>query len=276
MASRQSSAAYICSSLSGVLLASGLCTSAWAQTGPSLDFIPNYVGLGLGTTTRYTGASERVAGIAPGARYQLDNAGRYIQLTGPEVSLNLLAGETWQFGPALNLRFGRTNVEDPVVSRLPEIDTTVEAGAFFSWTHISSGPLPIRTRLGVAVFHDVGNVSKGNTATIGGSAWMPISQNTIIGWGGGLSWGSSAFMRTYYGIDAAGAAASGLPAYQPSGGIRQWFAWPAIVHRLDAHWLIGLGLVYQSIEGSAADSPIVTERGKRGQLSYGLGVGYAW
>jgi outer membrane protein len=258
------------------LLLGALSSSAWAQTGPTIDFVPNYVGFGLGSTTRYTGASERIGGIAPGARYQIGDSGRYIQLNGPELSLNVLTADSWQFGPAVNLRFGRSNVEDPVVSRLPEIDTTVEAGAFLSWTNISSGPVPIRTRVGVAVFRDVGGVSKGTTATIGGNLWIPISHKTIIGLGGGWSWGDSAFMRTYYGVDTAGAAASGLPFYQPSGGLRQWFAWPAIIHQLDPHWLIGAGLFYQSIEGSAADSPIVTERGKKGQMSYGVGVGYTW
>jgi outer membrane protein len=260
------------------LTAGGLLTGlpASAQTGPVIDFIPNYVGLGLGTTTRYTGADERVWGIAPAARYQFGDSGRYLQVTGPEVSLNILGNGNWQFGPALNLRFGRKNVEDPVVSKLPEIDTTVEAGAFLSWINISSGPQPIRTRVSVSVLHDVGNVSHGTTATLGSNVWIPISSNTVVGLGGGMSWGNSAYMRTYYGVDTAGAMASGLPVYQPSGGLRQWFAWPAIVHRLTTHWLVGAGLFYQSIEGSAANSPIVTERGKRGQLSYGVGLGYTW
>ncbi len=261
--------------VSHTILTASLCIGlpASAQTGPVIDFIPNYVGLGLGSTTRYTGADERIVGLAPAARYQFGDSGRYIQLTGPELSLNVLSNGHWQFGPALNLRFGRKNVDDAVVSRLPEIDTTVEAGAFLSWINISDGPRPIRTRVSVSVLHDVGNVSKGTTATLSSNVWIPLSTSTVVGFGGGVSWGSSAFMRTYYGIDTAGAMASGLPAYQPSSGLRQWFAWPAIVHRLDGHWLIGAGLFYQSIEGSAADSPIVTERGKRGQLSYGLGVG---
>lgn len=36
-------------------------------------------------------------------------------------------------------------------------------------------------------------------------------------------------------------------------------------------------MVYaQRLAGDAADSPIVTQRGTRNQITYGIGLGYTW
>jgi outer membrane protein len=262
--------------LAAALLAALLAPAAQAQEGLLADFIPNYAAFGIGSTTRYTGSSERVAIAGPLARYEFADKRYLLELVGPMLDLNLLSGSSWRFGPSGNLRFGRSEVEDPVVKQLPEIDATIELGAYLAWTYLQEGPRPWAVRAGVHVWRDVGNVSDGWTATAGGSFWLPLSAQLFVGVGAGLSWGDSAFMRTYYGVDEVGSAASGLPVYRPGGGVRQWYAWPSMIYRVDEHWLVGGGLFYQYLVGGAADSPIVRDRGERGQLSYGIGVGYAW
>jgi hypothetical protein len=50
----------------------------------------------------------------------------------------------------VSFRFGRKEVEDPVVNLLPPIDGGFEAGVFAGWHHIRTSGIPYRLRLGVS------------------------------------------------------------------------------------------------------------------------------
>src|SRR5690349_5363484 len=91
--------------LAGVLVA----TPASAQL--TLDVFPNFVGGGIGATTQYSGADEYIGGLLPGGRYQFRDSNRFIEWYGPMGDMNLLDSPTWQLGPALGLRLGRSNVK---------------------------------------------------------------------------------------------------------------------------------------------------------------------
>lgn len=240
------------------------------------DTMPDFVGVGVGSTTSYSGARQRSVVGAPGARYAFKDSGPTIEWAGPGAQLDLGPGGDWHYGPALNLRFGRSRVDDVQVRRLPDVDATVELGGFLAWTQDHGGAVPWRSRVAVHVFRDVGGVSKAWSASLGGNVWLPMSTRTLIGAGGGWSWADAAFMRTYYGIDTAGAAASGLPVYRPAGGPKQWYAWSGLIHRLGERWFIGVGAFHQRITGEASRSPVVRDRGSAKQWTYGAGMGYVW
>lgn len=242
----------------------------------SIDVLPNMIGAGVGGTTAYSGADEYIGGIIPGGRYQFKDSNRFIEWYGPTGDMNLLDSPTWQAGPALGLRLGRTNVKDDVVARLPEVDTTVEGGLMASWTRTNAEGVPWRLRLGVTAMTDLGNTYDGINASAFATFWLPLSQRVFVGLGGGASFASASYNQAFYGVTAAGAAASGLPAYMPDSGLRQWYAWPAVVFQLSGPWFAGAALFYQRIAGDPADSPIVTQRGDRNQLTAGVGIGYVW
>ncbi|WP_328810215.1 MipA/OmpV family protein [Paraburkholderia metrosideri] len=69
---------------------------------------------------------------------------------------------------------------------------------------------------------------------------------------------------------------SGLPSYSPSSGVEQITSWLACVDQVNTHWYAGALIFCQRLTGPAADSPIVTQRGTRNQLTFGAGVGYAF
>jgi MipA family protein len=249
---------------------------ALAQAGLLPSFIPNLAGFGVGITPRYAGASENVVGLVPGVRYQFANTQRFIEWYGAAGDVNLLDSASWQLGPAMALRLGRSDVDDEYVSRLPDIDTTVEAGLSASYTYTATGQIPWRLRVGGTLMTNLGSNWHGADTTLFTSLWVPLSERMFFGLGGGVSWGSASFLNRYYGITPTDAAASGLAAYETSGGMRQWYAWPALVVRLTPSWYGGIGAFYQHLSDRAADSPIVAERGNRNQWTYGLGVGYVW
>lgn len=252
------------------------CVRALAVPGLGSDLIPNFFGVGAGSTSQFSGAAQSVVGVVPGLRYKFEGSERFVEWYGPLADANVLNSREWQFGPALNLRFGRSDVDDAVVARLPDVDNTIEGGIALSYTYVDPGPIPFRLRVGGLALVDLGDTFHGFDDTVYASLWMPLSRTMLLGLGTGASWASTSYTQAYYGVTPAGAQASGLPAYTPGSGMRQWYAWPALVVQVAPSWFVGTAAFYQRLVGDAAASPIVQQRGDRNQWTYGIGLGYAW
>jgi outer membrane protein len=123
---------------------------------------------------------------------------------------------------------------------------------------------------------NAGIVYGGTQISAKGSAWVPVHRRVYVGAGLGATWVSGSFNRTYFGVTASDSAASGLPVYNPGGGLEQYTGWLALLYQIDKHWYAGAMAYAQRLAGDAADSPIVTQRGTRNQITYGVGLGYAW
>jgi len=88
------------------------------------------------------------------------------------------------------------------------------------------------------------------------------------------TYASGAFQRTFFGVDAAGAAASGLPQFDAEGGIRDVGATAVVTYRFTEKWGVNSVASYSRLIGDAADSPVVTQEGSPDQLFFGLNVSY--
>jgi outer membrane scaffolding protein for murein synthesis (MipA/OmpV family) len=121
--------------------------------------------------------------------------------------------------------------------------------------------------LDLTVVHDVSDTHKGLIATAIRSPVFSLSLDAQA------SWANADYARTYFGIDEADAAASGLPAYRPDAGFRDvgagvtasyWFNRRlGVIARAGASYLIG----------DLADSP-VAEEGSLWQPAAGLALAY--
>lgn len=252
-----------------------LATSARAGALDLPGSLPSMVGGGLGSTTDYAGGKDRFIGAVPGVRYVTDG-GRLFELYGPYAQFDLGGLTGLQYGPAISLRLGRNNVDDDVVSKIHEIHTTVEAGGFIGYEYDNQGAFPYRLRGSVTLMTNAGIVYSGTRLSVNGSLWIPVHRRVFAGLGLGASWVGQSFNQVYYGVTEQDSAQSGLPAYNPSGGLEQITGWLAAIYQLDKHWFAGAMIYCQRISGAAANSPIVTERGTRNQITYGVGVAYAF
>jgi outer membrane protein len=242
---------------------------------PQTQALPNLVGIGIGSTTQYAGGKQRTLGALPGVRYMTDS-GHLFEWYGPYAQYNF-GGETgWQWGPAASLRLGRSNVDDAVVSKIHEVDTTVEAGGFVGYSYLNTDGIPYQLRFGAALTTNAGMVYNGAHLNVSGSFWIPVSHRVLLGSGLGASWVSADFNRAYYGVTKGDSAASGLPQYQPGGGLQQVYGWFGTLVQVTPNWYTGAMIFDQYLMNDAADSPIVQQRGERNQITYGIGVGYAW
>ncbi|MGL4207675.1 MAG: MipA/OmpV family protein [Aeromonadaceae bacterium] len=258
------------------LLLLGLGHSSAEASGISLDdVVPNFFGVGAGVTTQWYGSKESMAGAIPGARIALDK-GRFVEWYGPYLGMNLVQDTHWEAGPVLNVRLGRSEVDDPVVATLPEFGMGLEAGGFVGWHYLNTEGIPYRVRTGLMAITSVAGQTEGSSLSPYASLWVPLSRTLFVGLGGGATWSDDDFMQQFFSIDAAGSAASGLAQFQAEAGFRQVYIWPALMWRVSEQWMVGAGIFCQHLLGDAAASPIVSERGDENQWSGGVGIGYLW
>ena len=92
--------------LFGLLIAS----PALAQDSTiAVDTVPNFIGVGIAAVPDYLGSDDY--GIAIGLTGRLGLGGeRFIQLSGPLLTANLINHPNLQLGPALRFRRGRDDV----------------------------------------------------------------------------------------------------------------------------------------------------------------------
>lgn len=249
--------------------------SAFASPIDISNALPNFFGAGIGSTTEYAGGKDRIVGVLPGMRY-VTGGGHLFEWYGTYAQYNFGGLTGLQWGPALALRLGRRNVDDAVVSQVHDVSTTLEGGGFVGYEYSHIGDVPYRLRGEVTVVTNAGAVYTGARVSLNTSAWFPLHARVFIGAGAGATWVSGGFNETYYGVTPDDAQKSGLPAFNPGGGLNQLTGWVAGIYRLAPKWYVGAMIYYQRLMGDAAASPIVMQRGTRNQLTYGVGLAYAF
>jgi outer membrane protein len=236
----------------------------------------NYLGLFVGGAPDYMGSDDYQAYALPLFNYEFAN-NRNIKLDGNYLSANIVNSEVIHFGPALRYRFGRDNdVEDGPVGLLPEIDDAVEAGATLSATWAFNNNLRNRVTVGVDGLFDVSDKYNGFNGSVYANYWMPVSCNFDIGLAGSLRFGDDNFMSTYFGVTPTGSAASGLSAFNASGGLASAEITPMAIYHINEQWHVGGGVRYGRMLQDAADSPVTDVRGDKDQWMAGVGVIYSW
>ena len=238
------------------------------------DLMPNFLGVGVGVSPDYNGSRHEEWGAAPVGRVSLGGE-RFVALTGPFLELNLLDNQTIQAGPVAFYRFGRSGVEDRQVRALGDLESGVELGGRITAAYLNTRGIPFRLRGGVTVVGDVSGHYGGLSVLPSASVWMPLSRELFLGAGLVARFAPASHNRYFYGVSPAGAAASGLPAFEPKGGFTTFTAWPALVWRATDRWTVGAGMAYIRLSDEVASSPIV-QRGSRDQFVAGVALAYTW
>lgn len=106
---------------------------------------------------------------------------------------------------------------------------------------------------------------------IGANLFYRGQSGFILHAGPRAEFGNARFMRTYFGITDGEAAASGLAAYRPDGGVQSMGVELGAYQPLNENWGITGAVRYDRLLGDAAASPIV-QQGDRDQFSVQLGL----
>jgi MipA family protein len=185
-------------------------------------------------------------------------------------------------GPMVNLRFDRSNrIKDDAVERLGELDMAIEAGAFvgMSRTGVLHEYDTIQARLDFV--HDVSGTHDGYVVTPNLEYGTPLSVNAYVGASVSADFASGDFADTYYSVDPAGTARSGLRTYDADGGLKNARFTLLGLHSLTGNLTTsGLSLFavgsYSRMIGGFRDSPLVADVGSRHQYFAAGGLSYTF
>lgn len=214
------------------------------------------LGVGVGAITETQGSDGVRAIPLISARADWRD-GRYAAFEGISGRINFVPSRAIQAGPVARVRFGRDDdVDSAAVAALPEIDTTAELGGFLSLGRPALGGVVSAT---IEARHDVGSAHEDYVVDLGVSYAWEASEATRFSLGVGTSFAGEDYFDTYFGVDAAGALASGLPVYNPDAGLLDVSLSVNALHQFNERWsAFGIGRVGQLL-GDAADSPITDE-----------------
>jgi outer membrane protein len=271
-------------SLAGSAIAAVIVTCLMGQPAfaQSSDFafevpgVSNFVAGAVGWVPDYPGSDDYRFGAAPAALISFGDTKRYARLVVTDLNVNLLDSENWSLGPAINWRFGRSDVDDNVVDRMRDIDGTVEVGAFGGWTWVGQDDPRHRFSVGTEVLYDVGGGHDGYLISGSVKYFQPVLRPLTLSIGASLTYGSGDYMDTYFGVSASDAASSGLSPFSADGGLRDIRVPLVAIFSFSEKWHVAGGVIYSRLLGDAADSPIVDNRGSEDQFFAGIGIAYAW
>jgi MipA family protein len=233
----------------------------------------NMVGIAVASVPDFMGSADNTGAAGPYGRYKFEGSERYVQVLGPQLTVNLLDDANWRVGPLLRYRAVRDNdVEDKVVRQMDKVDSAIEAGVFLQYKlPLSNIPLHQLTFGG-----DVEGGKNGTEAHLSMMYFQPLSKTLIANVGLGMSYGNNEYMKNYFGVTSANDIAVIGSAYKASSGVSGWNIPFGLSTFVSDEWVVSVGGRYERLTGDAKDSPIVDKHGDANQWIGGLGLAYVF
>lgn len=195
-------------------------------------------------------------------------------------------GPGWDFqaGPMGAVNFNRTStkrISDARIKALGDVGTAIELGGFVGIAR--NGVVTSdydRLSVTLSYRHDVNGVHDSGVWTASVTYMTPLSRKAMVTVFASADHVADSYARTYFGVTPAGAVASGLPAYTPEGGWKNWTVGMGGATSLTGDLTGGLqlvgGVTYRRLLGDMAASPVVSIAGSRDQWMGALGLAYSF
>ena len=208
--------------------------------------------------------------------FSVRKAGTPPEYFGPRDSFGFSILDIGQFkmGPALQLERRRRASSDPALNGLGDVGFTAQAGGFAEYWPAQWLRLRSEVRQGFG----------GETGVTGDlflDAIVPAGQFRFSA-GPRLAAQSTAALSPYFSITPAQSAAStvsglpALPVYHAEGGVYSYGAGSQLEYFVNPQWATYGYVEYERLTGSAADSPLVTQRGSPNQFTFAMGARYSF
>jgi outer membrane protein len=224
----------------------------------------------------WQGASDMAVSLFPDLRVAF---GDVFFASVPEgAGVNLVRREGWRVGPLVKIRFGRNEdgkgspfqlaATNDALRGLGSVGVAGEAGGFVEKRF---GPREVwRTRL------EVRQGFGGHSGTIADVSLTRSGRSSALIWSLGprATFATAGFTRTYFGIDAIQSQRSGLNSYRPAGGLVSAGFGGTAVRLLDRTSAITVFGGVDYLGDVPGRSPLIRERGRRTQVTFGIGYGY--
>jgi outer membrane scaffolding protein for murein synthesis (MipA/OmpV family) len=211
------------------------------------------VGPGLVVTPKYPGS--RQLSYIPFPALDISYDDRFFS-QGPDVlGVNVLRGPAaaYHLGAALSFDFqSRKESDDPHLHGLGDVDGGPKLKLFadYTWWAFTGS---------VALYQDIAGHHQGTTVSTDLVASAPVG-GWLFSVGPGFTWANGTYTRTFFGVSQQQSAASGLPTYNTSAGIRDIHMNAMVTYDFSRHWNGSVAATFGRLEHNAANSPITEKR----------------
>ena len=260
-----------------------LTTSLTDTLQSAIDLLPEGVtnvrlGIGPGVYSQYDGSSRYDVHPVPvvSLRYknliEVDN--NEIKLTALsrvfQRSANVGGGNSLRFGPLVSINFGRDESDSIDLRGMGDVGTSFELGGFVSYT------IGNKTRFRVRARQDLAGGHNGFTVQLDASqTFIRDGRFALSGFVSSM-WASVNYMKTFFGVNTAQAARSGLPFYHPGSSFKDVTVGTNGSYAFNAQWSVVANASYERLVGDAANSPLVAIKGDPNQFSISTFVVYTF
>ena len=225
-------------------------------------------GIGIGTTPDYVGSDDYRLRIVPLIDIRYKNIWR---LNGSVLTLSAYRSGSFEAGPLLNYRPGRSDTRNPALEGLGDIGSVFQVGAFARYK-TSRALVSVDYRYGLSE-----NIRSSLRISAGHGIYR--SGNFYVMLGARAKWLSKVTMQTAFGITEAQAENSviGLPAFEARGGFSEVAANLVGAYRLNEKARLLTLIAYGHLLGSARNSPLAAKDvGSGSQFAIGAGVVFSF
>jgi len=242
---------------------------------PAPDWIVT-VGIEGRVIPAWPGAPADKFGLTALPLFDFRKAGTPPTFFAPRDSLSfpvLDLGE-FKFGPAVRLIWERRGSDYAALNGLGTVNFALQAGGFAEYWALPWLRLRGEVRQGIG----------GETGVTGDAfldAVVSVDQFRLSG-GPRLTLQSAKAVSPYFSItpeQSLGSTVAGLPAlpvYNATGGLYSYGAGSQVEYFWGPQWAAHAFVEYERLTGSAANSPLVTQRGSPNQFTFGLGGTYSF
>ena len=225
------------------------------------------VGLGAQVRPDYIGSKDYKA--APLWDLDFATGTNEFRFEAPDDVFGIPAISTGRFsaGPAFNLASGRKDSE--VGAPVGRVKTTFEAGGFMQYDLNKSVRVRADLRKGISGHN-------GLVGAVGADYIWRDGDRYVFSLGPRLLFSNERYQRAYFGVTPAASLATGLPVYQPGGGLHAVALASGLTYQFNRRFGTFGFARYERLVGNAAKSPIVRQLGSRDQFSAGAGLSYTF
>lgn len=183
------------------------------------------------------------------------------------ISFSLYDNAAVRAGVTGKFIWGRDSSDHADTSGMRDVKLGGEAGVFAEVYPTDWMRMRAEVRHGIRS-HD------GVVADVAADAFVDVTDTIRVSAGPRASFASKGYMDAWYGVNAAEAAASGLAPYNPGGGLKSIGVGGAITWKTTDRLTTSAFAEYSRLQGAAADSSLVRQRGSRDQLMLGVSATY--
>jgi outer membrane scaffolding protein for murein synthesis (MipA/OmpV family) len=225
------------------------------------------VGAGIAIVPDYEGSDYYEAAPLLHLRVAWGN-GRYFNFTGNEAQFNVMKDSKFSFGPMMRIRAKRDDdVEDSQVSRMEEVDTSVELGGFIAYS------LWENFEIGANLVQDIADGHDGYLVGLH-VGYKVHKDKTMVALKAFTTYVNNDYMESYFSVNYWNIGSAQLPLYDADDSFKDVGLTCIINYQFTDKWGATGVLGYTRLVGDAGDSPVVDDRGDANQFMGGIMATY--